>query len=154
MAVGLLARRLIGSSSRMDIFDVIADPRTGRVLVFVVVLLPFISAMLLPLFGRAARRVALWLAILHLALTAAVVGLGTTVQAVRGGQDKVQTHLDWVRFQPEFVPGDPGGKDGKYHRTTWNLLSLSTTPSPDRAGSNIQFYLGIDGLNLWLLALA
>src|SRR4051812_33822489 len=99
----------------MDLIEIIADPRTGRVFVFVVVLLPFISAMLLPLFGRAARRVALWLALVHLALTAIVVGLGVMVQAERNQQDSWGMHSDWVRFKPEFVPGDTGGEIGKSH---------------------------------------
>src|SRR5438067_4004391 len=139
----------------MEIYDIIADPRTGRSLLLVVALFPFVSAMLLPLFGGAARRVALWLALLHLALTAMVVGLGAMVLAERAEQDAVRSlHSDWVRFQPEFVPGDAGGKDGNYYRTKWNLMSLSPAPDPDRPGPNVQFYLGIDGLNIWLLALA
>jgi NADH-quinone oxidoreductase subunit M len=44
-------------------------------------------------------------------------------------------------FEPEFVPGDPGDT----HATTWNMLPLG--------GSNVQFYLGIDGLNVWLVVL-
>jgi NADH-quinone oxidoreductase subunit M len=45
-------------------------------------------------------------------------------------------------FVPEFVPGstpeDP-------HHTTWDLLPVGN--------GNIQFYLGLDGLNIWLVAL-
>jgi NADH-quinone oxidoreductase subunit M len=139
----------------MDILDVIADPRTARTLVLLVVLLPFVAAALLPLFGLRARRVALWLALLHLALTAAVVGLGVTVLDGRAAQEEGHAQSGYVRFQPAFVPGDPAGKDGAAQRTKWTLMTLSPTPpSPDRAGPNVQFYLGIDGLNLWLLALA
>src|SRR5207244_4567472 len=35
------------------------------------------------------------------------------------------------------------------------LLSLSATPPPaDRPGPNVQFFIGVDGLNVWLVALA
>src|SRR5262245_44212505 len=47
-------------------------------------------------------------------------------------------------FQPEFVPGadsvDP-------HTTTWNLLQVG------QRGSAVQFYIGIDGINIWLVVL-
>jgi hypothetical protein len=39
-----------------NIFDLIADPRTARTLVLLTVLLPLCAAVLLPLFGRFARR--------------------------------------------------------------------------------------------------
>src|SRR3954447_8170774 len=42
-------------------------------------------------------------------------------------------------FKPVFVPGaDPDDQ----HRTTWNVLPIGS--------GAIQFYLGIDGLNIWL----
>jgi NADH-quinone oxidoreductase subunit M len=45
-------------------------------------------------------------------------------------------------FIPEFVPGST---EDKPHQTTWTIL-------PVGAG-RIQFFLGIDGLNIWLVAL-
>ncbi len=46
-------------------------------------------------------------------------------------------------FRPEFVPGaDPADP----HATTWNLLPLGR--------GAVQFYLGIDGLNVWLVLLS
>src|SRR5262249_27335421 len=50
-------------------------------------------------------------------------------------------------FQPEWVPG--AAREGD-HTTTWTLLSL--TRSREQAGE-IQFFLGIDGLNIWLIVL-
>src|ERR1700722_18636179 len=47
-----------------------------------------------------------------------------------------------VTFVPEFVPGST---EGTPHRTSWNLLSIGT--------GAIQFFLGVDGLNLWLVVL-
>ncbi len=46
-------------------------------------------------------------------------------------------------FQPEMVPGaDPANK----HKTTWNLLDFGTSGA-------VQFYVGVDGINLWLIIL-
>jgi NADH-quinone oxidoreductase subunit M len=56
-----------------------------------------------------------------------------------GGQAAAPDHP--TTFQPEFVPGDPGDT----HGTTWNLLPIG--------GGTIQFYVGIDGLNVWLVVL-
>jgi NADH-quinone oxidoreductase subunit M len=137
------------------IFDLIADPRTARTLVLLVVLVPLVCAVMLPLFGVGARRVALWLAVLHLALTAALVGTTLPSLNLRGEQSSGFHGLAAVRFQPIAVPGDPAGKDSESHRTRWTLLSLSASPMPEnRGGPAVQFYLGVDGLNLWLVALA
>lgn len=45
-------------------------------------------------------------------------------------------------FQPEFVPGSAAATP---HQTTWNLLTFN--------GGAIQFFLGVDGLNIWLVVL-
>src|SRR5207302_1335459 len=48
-------------------------------------------------------------------------------------------------FQPEIVPGAPSSGDP--HTTTWDLLPLGPGKSA------IQFYIGLDGLNVWLVVL-
>jgi NADH-quinone oxidoreductase subunit M len=45
-------------------------------------------------------------------------------------------------FVPEFVPGSTSENP---HRTTWDLLPIGN--------GAIQFFVGIDGLNLWLVVL-
>src|SRR5262249_43575211 len=45
-------------------------------------------------------------------------------------------------FKPEFVPGSTPDAP---HRTTWDLLPFGATA--------IQFYVGVDGLNVWLVVL-
>jgi NADH-quinone oxidoreductase subunit M len=47
-----------------------------------------------------------------------------------------------VSFAPEFVPGSTNSQP---HTTTWDLLPLGR--------GAIQFYIGVDGLNLWLVVL-
>src|SRR5262245_15965548 len=127
-----------------------------RVLVLLLVLVPLVSAVLLPLFGRAARRVSLVIALVHLGLTAAVVAMASETLSLRAEEE---IHLRGDRmaqpFRPEFVPGDTGGSVGNSQRTSWTLFRLSAMPArPGTAGPNIQFYLGVDGLNIWLVALA
>jgi NADH-quinone oxidoreductase subunit M len=47
-------------------------------------------------------------------------------------------------FVPTFVPGSTLSEP---HKTTWTIVSLG------RSDGNVQFFLGIDGLNLWLIVL-
>lgn len=129
-----------------------------RVLVLLLVLVPLASAVLLPAFGRFARRAALTLALVQLGLTAAVV---TLAMAWTDEHAKLVTKPGDApvhRFHPEFVPGDPGGRgnvDAADGRTTWTLFRLSAEPqNPRLAGPNVQLFLGVDGLNMWLVALA
>jgi NADH-quinone oxidoreductase subunit M len=130
--------------------DLIADPRTARALVLLAVLLPLASAIVLPLFGRGARRAALWLALVHLALVAAL----TALCVMRLGEQYRQERTpDVVRFDPIAVPGDTGGEVADFGRTKWTLMSLSASPTAGTA-AGVQFFLGVDGINVWLVALA
>lgn len=137
-----------------SLFDLIADPRTGRALVLMAVALPFVSAAVVAVSGAAARRVALWLAVAHLVVTAAVIGLGLPVLSEQGRYDAQVRQEGVIRFRPQLVPGDVGGQESTSGRTGWNLFTLAPEASPHRPGPHVQFYVGIDGLNLWLLALA
>ena len=129
---------------------------TFRVLVLLLVLLPLAAAVLVPLFGRRAHRAALIAALLHVGLTAAVV-VGTVVaMEVRNARSTADQPSEGLRFTPEFVPGDPGvgTRDQSSHRTAWTLFTLSADPGPiDRPGPRVQFFLGVDGINVWLVAL-
>lgn len=128
---------------------------TFRVLLLLVVLLPLASAAIVSLCGRSARRVSLVLALLHLGVTAAVVigaipALDVRTQSIVSGTDFTPQV-----FVPEFVPGDPGvtgNQDLSSGRTRWNLLNLSAA-GHRKVGPNVQFFIGVDGLNLWLMAL-
>jgi NADH-quinone oxidoreductase subunit M len=126
---------------------------TGRILVLMVVLLPLVAALILPLFGRYARRPALLIALLHLGITAALIGCTVPILHYRAEQDALYEVEQIVRFQPQYVPGDVAGSAGASGRTRWNLWSFQTAPV-DQPGPRVQCYLGVDGLNIWLLALA
>ncbi|MBX9626442.1 MAG: NADH-quinone oxidoreductase subunit M [Gemmataceae bacterium] len=131
---------------------------TFRILVLLLVAVPLLSAAVVPLFGRAARRAALVLALLQAGLTAAVVLVALPVLNQRGESmmpDTPGRARPIQRFVPEFVPGDPGYRgnpDSSTHRTGWTLLSFGDGPA-DRPGPRVQFYVGVDGLNVWLVAL-
>ena len=130
-----------------------------RVLVLLLVLVPLASAAVVPAFGRAARRVALLIALVHLGLTAAVVAMAIPTLDYRAEQGALNRgDASIQRFHPHFVPGDPAGagkSDGADGRTAWTLFRLSATPAaPGRPAPAVQLFLGIDGLNLWLVALA
>ena len=85
----------------------------------------------------------------------AVTTLNERARSTFEGRD-----LAYQQFRPNFVPGDPGikGGDGGTHRTRWTLFSLTDAPAFEvsnkyNPGPRVQFYLGIDGINLWLVAL-
>lgn len=136
---------------------------TIRLLLPLLIGLPLIAAILLPLFARStasARRVAIGAALVHLLLTALVVESARPTLAARHavGDHALQSERDRV-FSPEFVPGDPGidrkDKEGRTvranaHTTTWELAPFAKD-NPDVKG--VQFFIGLDGLNLWLVAL-
>ena len=55
-------------------------------------------------------------------------------------------------YRPEFVPGASAGDP---HATTWNLIDFDFGRDP-KAGKKlgaIQLYIGVDGMNIWLIVL-
>src|SRR5262249_5008370 len=47
-----------------------------------------------------------------------------------------------ITFSPEFVPGSTSADP---HNTSWTMLNLGS--------GKIQFFLGVDGLNIWMVVL-
>jgi NADH-quinone oxidoreductase subunit M len=108
---------------------------------------PLASAVVVALLGPARGHLVRWISLaasvvtLVLALTItgrfmSLQGHGIDVRAQPGRAAVLPT------FQPEFVPGSTAEAP---HRTTWDLLTLGP--------GVIQFYVGVDGLNVWLVAL-
>ena len=128
---------------------------TIRLLVLAVLFAPVASAVLVAVAGlsgyKLARRVASLGALLHLGLTVALA-----VPSVFVLMDRVEFETKLIKapreFQPIFVPGDPSLDSGSYE-TTWDLFAVSNGPS-ELPPSAIQFFVGIDGLNIWLVVLA
>jgi NADH-quinone oxidoreductase subunit M len=58
-------------------------------------------------------------------------------------------------FRPVYVPGDPGhteDAESQTHATGWDLLTLAPT-DPGVPPAAVQFFVGLDGLNVWLVGL-
>ena len=97
--------------------------------------LPFLGALLIAALGPGARSLIRWLA---LAVTSASFLLACLITcrflAIRGEQG-LTTSIDGADFyRPELVPGP------------WDLIDFGSLGS-------IQFYIGVDGLNVWLMLL-
>ncbi len=126
--------------------------------------LPIVAALLLKFLGSAfvlARRTALVCALAHLLLTGMIVATAWPKLAHRQAENsRASLSARAQVFLPEYVPGDPGveakNAQGEIilvpsHTTRWTLFSFSSTGEPHQSG--VQFFIGIDGLNLWLIAL-
>jgi NADH-quinone oxidoreductase subunit M len=100
-------------------------------LLILLLVVPAVAAVLAAALGAqnrpAVRAVSLAAVLVNLAITVAV--LCAAVPRLQGRPDNAST------FQPEFV-------------TVANLLTFGSDGS-----SAVQFYIGVDGLNLWLIAL-
>ncbi len=100
---------------------------------------------------KAARAVAVYGSVLHLLITASLVVLNTGYI----GFDKHSNHS----FEPQCVPGDTGvaGIEGtNTNRTSWNLLTLAPPNAAfdfRSAPPAIQFFIGLDGLSIVMVAL-
>ncbi len=122
-----------------------------RLLLPWLVFLPLASAGVVFALGRPAKRIALALALVHVGLTALLVTGARPILADRTATSEAG------KLDPHFVPGDPTRGEGTGpQRTAINLLSLpSRSPTGSGGpGPNVQFFLGVDGINLWLVALA
>jgi NADH-quinone oxidoreductase subunit M len=93
-------------------------------------------------------------AVRQLSLAATLVSLVLAV--VLAGHFMGLTRESSLGFSPELVPGDPGvvekGVVKPSHTTTWNIVTLGQAESGGRTPA-IQFYIGLDGLNVWLMVL-
>ncbi len=119
---------------------------------------PLLAAVLVLLVGRAGRnprQLALLFALAHLFATACLtlmagMELTTRGESIRGG---IELGKNDPMFRPLAVPGDRGTSGAQTGETSWGLLPFTDGNGPNVPPSEIQFYLGLDGLNLWLVAL-
>jgi NADH-quinone oxidoreductase subunit M len=115
-----------------------------QTLVLLLLIIPAAGAVAAWLLGReragAVRGLSLVATVAMLVL-ACLIAVG--FMTLRAGQTELPAVAGRATFQPEFVPG--AGKDDP-HRTTWNMVTVGS------AGA-VQFFLGVDGINLWLIVL-
>src|SRR5262245_59474662 len=114
-----------------------------RTFVLAVAAAPLAAAVVCALFerGGTARRFAVGFSLIHLAVVLGLVFLAAQTQD--------QRTLDLGRFTPFAVPGAPGGDASQ---TTYDLFPVGPS-SPGKPAPAVQFYLGLDGFNLPLVAL-
>jgi NADH-quinone oxidoreductase subunit M len=124
------------------------DADVSRTLLLALLAVPALAAVAVAFLKPAQALTARWIS-LAATLACLVIALVVAVQFVeergRTGDsgDRPET------FRPEFVPGAPHvSKDGTedWHRTSWELFPLT-------AEGGIEFYIGVDGLNVWLVVL-
>ena len=118
-----------------------------RLMLLALLVLPAVTAAVVAALGtrRAALIRGLCLAVVVIDAVLAFViafeylggGLRNVSPTAGAARDQV------VTFQPELVPG---AEKSDRHKTTWKLIDFG------RLGA-VQFYIGVDGINLWLIVL-
>jgi NADH-quinone oxidoreductase subunit M len=120
-----------------------------KTLLLIVLALPFAVGLFLFLFqpgGNSSRRLASVFSLFHIFLTALLAYEVAPVLSDRAAAKPT----DMAIFVPEFVPGSTSTAP---HETTWTIMSLVPLHSVERHNSGVQFFIGLDGLNLWLVLL-
>ena len=123
-------------------------PETIRLLLPALIGLPILAAAAL-LFVRkapAARALAVVASVAHLVLAVAVVFSAFSTLSARP-ESRAGANSYRV-FAPEFVPGST---EQDPHGTEWTVMPFA---EKDGRTSGVQFYIGLDGLNIWLVLLA
>src|SRR5262245_60509104 len=123
-----------------------------RTLLIVILALPLAAGVAVAALGPRNRDAVRWFA-----LAAVVVNLVITGIVAYRAMPRLQAPVPGqTTFQPEFVPGDPSKhtKDGltETHTTVWNLMPVGAAGKDGRT-PQIQFFIGLDGLNVWLIVL-
>ncbi|MGL6094827.1 MAG: complex I subunit 4 family protein [Fimbriiglobus sp.] len=127
-----------------------------RAMVLVVLAGPLVAALAVGLLGRLgtgpARRTAAGLAALHLGLTGLLAWSAASLLGERDHFTPPDSTAESY-FKPIGVPGDLSARSGgQSHETGWTLLSISP-PIRGLPAPAVQLYLGVDGLNVWLVVL-
>jgi len=126
-----------------------------RVLLVLLLVIPTACALAAWLLGAQRGCAIRWLS---LAATVTMLILACILAAgfidLRGAQAELPAMAGGPTFQPEIVPGP---REDDPHRTTWNLVSLGSSPAQGanapRSGVAVEFFIGVDGINVWLIML-
>jgi NADH-quinone oxidoreductase subunit M len=121
-----------------------------RVLLLVLLALPAAAAVVVAVLGpeRAGPIRLISLAAVGLDLVLAVILIAGFMSLPR---DDVSNQSGTHTFMPEIVPG--AGPENP-HATTWQLIGFGSGDAQQLPASpGMQFYVGLDGLNVWLVAL-
>jgi NADH-quinone oxidoreductase subunit M len=106
------------------------------------ILVPFVGAIVVASLGAKRAEAVRWVSVgVSVACLFFAVLLAWQFCELRAAQSP-STARTTPTFTPEFVPGSTAEKP---HGTDWNLMPLGF--------GAVQFYLGVDGLNIWLILL-
>lgn len=124
-----------------------------RLLVLIILGLPVVAAAAVAALGSRNRTLVRWISLtavsINLLLTGVLVVKGASVLKQKNQQiAHVLSGEVKETFEPEFTPGD----DENSHRTTWDLFEIPI-PSGEGKTASVQLFLGLDGLNIWLIGL-
>jgi NADH-quinone oxidoreductase subunit M len=118
-----------------------------RVLLLGLLVVPAVAAVVVALLGARRLDAIRWVSLgatLATAVVAAVLAVHFAQLRARAEEPAAPQR---PAFRPEIVPGDPGDT----HATAWNLVLLGRSSNGEVAA--MQFYVGLDGLNVWLVVL-
>lgn len=130
-----------------------------RIELLVLLWLPLAAGIVVGLLGPRRANLIRWIAagVTAVTLILSFVSAGRLMRlyAVDGDRIAAERALETPTFYPEMVPGSPGfhkDQTGRLlldkpdpHATSWDLLRLGN--------GAIQFYIGLDGINVWLIVL-
>jgi NADH-quinone oxidoreductase subunit M len=105
--------------------------------------LPVICAVVVALVGAARAEAVRWICVgVSIACLVFAVLLTWQFLALQADGRHGLASKGQVAFTPEFVPGATAARP---HATTWDIVPLGQ--------SAVQFFIGVDGLNIWLVVL-
>lgn len=118
-------------------------------------LVPLAAAVVVALLGPRRIDAIRWISFAA-SIATLLLALGVAERLMRVDRAKplqiLAPNVSLPTFQPMFVPGSPGVRSATGqtpisdpHGTSWNLLTLGS--------GAVQFYIGLDGLNVWLVVL-
>jgi NADH-quinone oxidoreductase subunit M len=116
---------------------------TSSVFMLGLLVVPFAAALLIAFLRQAAqaRWIALAAAVIDLVLASFLTLSFVETRA------KTAFDADSKTFVPVFVPGSTAAAP---HETTWTMMSFGNV---DRPRGVVQFFIGLDGINVWLVLL-
>jgi NADH-quinone oxidoreductase subunit M len=119
---------------------------TLRTLLVLLLALPAAAAIVVALLGPRRLAALRWIS---LAVTVADLLIAALLAAgfaeIRAAEPQRATERV-PTFRPEIVPGAAADTGAERHRTTWDMVTIGSRGA-------VQFYLGLDGLNVWLMVL-
>ncbi len=125
-------------------------------LVLIILGLPAVAAIVVASLGSRNRTWVRWVSLaavlVDLTLTGIVVARAVPILNARHAEIPAIMRTQGINtFEPIWVPGDVDPSHPT-HQTTWDVFEVPLSGS-NGSTSAIQFYVGLDGLNIWLVAL-